>query len=234
MPATPVNTVFTNMEIKGFLFDVDGVLYDSMPQHAKSWAQAFGEEGIKVPAKHVYLCEGMPEVEAAKYLAAAVGARLARKILAKVVERKRDLYNGYKNPEFVPGAGELLAYLRKHKIRVCLVTGSHQLKTIKNIKKDFALKRSEIVTGKDVSRGKPHPEPFLKALKKIKLPPASVLAVENAPLGIESAKRAGLKCAVLKTGLIAKRDLKKCGADWVFKDCRELLQAIKSGDLLKA
>lgn len=215
------------MKIKGVLFDVDGVLYDSMPQHAKSWIAAFKEQGMTLPAKPVYVAEGMPEVTCVNFLAKAIRRKLTKQQQKDIVARKRGLYNTYANPKFIKGAQELLAELKKREIKVCLVTGSYQLKTIQNVQKNFHLTRRSLVTGGEVKHGKPHPEPFLIALKKLKLSPQEAIAVENAPLGITSAKRAGLKCVALKTGLISKRELKQSGADWAFSDCAALLKRLE-------
>ena len=68
-------------------------------------------------------------------------------------------------------------------------------------------------------------------LKKIKLPATEVVVIENAPLGIQSAKSAGLKVVALKTGLVSIRDLKKCKPDLVFKDCAEVLKNLSKGKL---
>lgn len=219
-------TKITHEKIKGFLFDVDGVLYDSMPQHAKSWAVAFKDLGLTLPAKPVYACEGMTEVQCVNFLASAIHTKLTRREQKEMVEKKREAYNDYANPKYIPGAIELLEFLRKRKIKRCLVTGSEQLKTIKNVQKDFHITRASLVTGGEVKHGKPHPEPYLLALKKLKLLPSEAIAVENAPLGITSAKRAGLTCVALKTGLLTARELKKYGADIVYKDCAELLSHI--------
>lgn len=220
---------FVCMNVQGFLFDVDGVLFDSMPQHARSWLAAFREKGVSVSAKDVYLCEGMPEVTAAVYLAGAVKATLSKREFEQVVARKRKLFNGYPKPRLIKGAKQLFIYLKKFGFKVCLVTGSHQFKTIRLIKENFGITRKGIVTGKDIARGKPHPEPYLAGLRKVQLSPRQVLVVENAPLGIQSAKSAAIKCVALRTGLLSTSDLKKHGADWVFRDCGELLVHLSKG-----
>ncbi len=108
------------------------------------------------------------------------------------------------------------------------MTGSNQTKTVHLIKHNFSVSKSQMVTGADVVHGKPDPQPYLMGLKKIKLPAEHVLVVENAPLGIESARRAGIKVVALKTGLITINELKKCGASWVFNDCAEVLKKINT------
>jgi beta-phosphoglucomutase len=76
-----------------------------------------------------------------------------------------------------------------------------------------------VVTGNDVRRGKPHPEPYLLALKKVQLRPEEAMVIENAPFGIRSAKSAGLVCIALETSL-PRRYLAK--ADFIFSSFREL------------
>ena len=78
---------------------------------------------------------------------------------------------------------------------------------------------SVIVTGDDVKRGKPHPEPYLKALKKLKLKAKDVVVIENAPFGIDSARRARLMCLALSTSL-PKTYLKD--ADFIFPSFKAL------------
>ncbi|MEK7623115.1 MAG: HAD family phosphatase [Patescibacteria group bacterium] len=214
------------MQTKGFLFDVDGVLYDSMPQHAKACVQAFSEYGLTVPERLIYLYEGMTEGEAIRTIGLDIHAELTEETLNKIVERKRLLFNEDARPPLIRGAKELVEHLQINHFEFCMVTGSYQQKTIAMIQEDFGMEREDIVTGKEITHGKPHPEPFLLGLKKLKLPVSEVIAIENAPLGIESAKSAGLKCVALKTGLLSEAELKKCKADWVFQDCAELLRQL--------
>ncbi len=60
------------------------------------------------------------------------------------------------------------------------------------------------VTGDEVKNGKPAPEPFLKALRKLKIEPWEAVVIENAPFGIQSAKKAGLFCIAIETSLPRK------------------------------
>ncbi|HLD69311.1 MAG TPA: HAD family phosphatase, partial [Candidatus Omnitrophota bacterium] len=78
---------------------------------------------------------------------------------------------------------------------------------------------SVVVTGTDVKNGKPHPEPFLKALKLLKIKSSEAVVIENAPLGIQSAKKAGLRCFALASSL-PKQFLHE--ADAVFSSIKEM------------
>ncbi len=213
---------------KGFLFDVDGVLYNSMPAHTRSWQVPFKELGLKLPAIGPYELEGVPEVKGVGQLAALTGKRLSKKEQMYIVERKRELYNKYKKPPFIAGARALVSYLKKRGYSICFVTGSFQTSTIQRLQKDFGMPRNLIITGADVKNGKPHPEPYLTALKKLGLKKSQAIVIENAPLGITSAVRAGVACIGLKTGLLSAATLKEHGAFLILKNCTELLAYFKN------
>ena len=76
-----------------------------------------------------------------------------------------------------------------------------------------------IVAGNEVKQGKPHPEPYLKSLQKLKIKASEAVVIENAPFGIRSAKQAGLKCLALETSL-PKQYLRE--ADMIFSSIKEL------------
>ena len=84
--------------------------------------------------------------------------------------------------------------------------------------------KEKMVTAFDVKNGKPHPEPYLMALKKSKLKPWEVIVVENAPLGVESATMAGLLTLAVNTGPLAPEVLSDSGACIVFTGMKELYE----------
>jgi HAD superfamily hydrolase (TIGR01509 family) len=210
--------------INAVLFDVDGVLYDSMPLHARAWVAAFQEQGKKITQVSVYEAEGMKDHKAAAFIAKFSKLKLPDPVINRLVERKKKLYEKYPDPKPIKGAKPLIKYLQKNNYKIGIVTGSNQKQTVDRLKKDFGIERKNIITGQDVTHGKPHPEPFLKALKKLKVTAKSALVVENAPLGIQSAKRAKIKCIALKTGPLKEGELLKAGAKLAVKDCAALLK----------
>ena len=84
--------------------------------------------------------------------------------------------------------------------------------------------KEKMVTAFDVKHGKPHPEPYLMALKKSGLKPWEVLVVENAPLGVESAASAGLFTIAVNTGPLDAAVLVNSGADIVLDDMENLYE----------
>jgi HAD superfamily hydrolase (TIGR01509 family) len=110
------------------------------------------------------------------------------------------------NPACVPGIVPLLHDLRGRGYRLALVTGSarsvvHESLAPTGVAQFFEV----IVAGDEVASGKPDPEPYRSAAARLGLPPAQCLAVENAPLGIRSAKAAGMGCIALETTLPAEQ-----------------------------
>ena len=79
-----------------------------------------------------------------------------------------------------------------------------------------------ILTGDEIERAKPDPEPYLTAARRIGLEPGECIVIENAPLGIEAAKAAGMQCIAVESTL--KRD-HLGSADYIFKDIGELIDS---------
>ena len=105
-----------------------------------------------------------------------------------------------------------------------MVTGSSQDKFLNALLEDFSgyVDKSRIITGQDVQHGKPHPEPYLMALKRSGLASHEVVVIENAPLGIQSAKGAGIFTIAVNTGILDDQVLWDSGADRVYKNMLEL------------
>ena len=79
-----------------------------------------------------------------------------------------------------------------------------------------------MVTAFDVKKGKPDPEPYLMALKKGNLNPNQAIVVENAPMGVRSAKAAGIFTIAVNTGILKDEELWKEGADLVYPSMKAL------------
>lgn len=211
--------------IKAVLFDVDGVLYNSMPKHTKAWQKAFELINFRLPGKEVYLHEGRRDSEFVEAVSKKYKLKyITKSIIEKLAGKKVKTFDGYPRSRLIPGAKIFLAQVKRSGKKVGLVTGSSQPKTMKRLKQDFGIKRSSVVTGREVGKGKPDPEPFFKAAKKLEVKPKECLVIENAPLGLISAKRAGMKAAAVNTGILTDMMLHKAGAQKVYKSYKSLLK----------
>jgi HAD superfamily hydrolase (TIGR01509 family) len=126
----------------------------------------------------------------------------------------------------MPFAHELLQKVKQQSLEIYLVTGSGQASLLDGLQQHFPgiFVKERMITAFDVQHGKPHPEPYLKALQKSGLSPAEVVVVENAPLGVESAKAAGLFVLAINTGPLNENVLWESGADVVLTGMEALYE----------
>ena len=124
----------------------------------------------------------------------------------------------------MPFAIELLKKIKAQNLEIFVVTGSGQPSLIDSLEENFPkiFQKQKMVTAFDVKHGKPNPEPYLMALKKSGLKPWEIMVVENAPLGIESAKAAGLFTIGVNTGPLNSNVLSEYGADIIFDGMKDL------------
>lgn len=219
-----MNTVTKKLPdgIKAALIDMDGVLYDSMPFHAKSWHQLFLGLGVTSSnPDEYYLYEGMKGSD-------TIGLILKRELNLDTTEqerneiysRKADIFKRCGEAPVLKGAPEMLEALRNHGFTTVLVTGSAQRNLLDNLERDYPgfFPRERMVTAFDVKNGKPHPEPYLKGLEKAGVKASEAIVIENAPLGVRAGKAAGLFTIAVTTGPIPASEFEKEGADLIFPD----------------
>ncbi len=212
---------------RAVLFDMDGVIADTMPLHYESWRRAFESLGVHVDRMDVYLREGMTTMQMGEDIAASKGRRFSQGELGSIVELKTRIFNelvsaGVRMYEGVP---ETLMMLRNNGMRLALVTGSRRVSAM-SVLKNLGIEGSfdAIVAAEDVRRGKPDPEPYLAAMRAVDVPALNCVVVENAPLGIRAARaaRAGYIIAIATT--LDEAYLKE--ADEVIPSFPELEQCI--------
>ncbi|MBN1656926.1 MAG: HAD-IA family hydrolase [Anaerolineae bacterium] len=208
---------------RAIVLDMDGVVLDSMPDHLVTWQETLAPLGIDLTAEHLYPLEGVPTEPTARrlteqFLGYAVPDQEARRLAGE----KRERFRARFKPRLVEGMASLLHDLGGRGYRLALVTGSARSVVEESLVPTGVADLFEvIVTGDEVERGKPDPEPYGIAARRLGVDPERCLAVENAPLGIESARAAGMMCVALETTLPAER-LAKAGAARVFADVWEL------------
>ena len=211
--------------IKAALVDMDGTLYDSMPLHAKAWHRLMGEIGITIPEEEFYLYEGMTgEATINKITMREWGRTLSKEECERLYARKARYFKEYAAPDVMRGAKRVINKLMKRGVTCVLVTGSGQNSLLNRLEDDFpgAFPPDRRVTSRDVKNGKPHPEPFLCGAALAGVRPEECIAIDNAPLGVESAHRAGTVAIGVCTGPMPMDVLKAAGAAKVFGSMDEL------------
>ncbi len=186
---------------KAIIFDMDGVLIDSMPYHFLSWYEALRPYGVRVSCFDVYSKEGEKWNRTLKDLFIQSGIRPTPKLLSEVFYKRQRIFKKFFKRYIFSGAEALLSYLSKCGYALGLVTGTPKNEVNTILPRKIISKFKVIVAGDQVKRGKPYPDPYLKAARIFGFKPQECLVVENAPLGIKSAKKAGMFCVAITTSL---------------------------------
>ena len=219
---------------KAVLFDMDGVIYDSMPNHAFSWHYAMQDYGLDMPMDGAYQYEGMRGVETIKVLAREQWHReLPDEEAAQMYAHKSELFaeRVKTHPAVImPGIRELMQQMKSDGLKLCVVTGSGQHTLLDKLLGDFdgLLTEELIVTAFDVTHGKPNPEPYLKGMGKCDVEPWEAIVVENAPIGVRAAVAARCFTIAVNTGPLPDSILAVEGADLIFPSMVSLSQRWKT------
>lgn len=217
--------------VKAILFDMDGVLYDSMPSHVNAWKETMAAFGIESDLEDFYLYEGRTGASTIDILFnRSLGRDATPEEIKNIYDQKARRFVELESPKSrpMPGALEVLKKVKSLGLMRVIVTGSGQLSLIDKLQNDFPgfFDKDLMVTAYDVTFGKPHPEPYQMGLNKAGIQAGEALVVENAPLGIESAKAAGIKTIAVNTGPLPDQVLLDAGADWIFPDMMSLADSI--------
>ncbi len=214
---------------KAFLFDMDGVLYNSMPRHAVCWVQAMAKYGLSMTEQEAYAYEGMRGVETIQLIARQQkGIELTEAEAQPIYDEKSRLFHEMGDAPLMEGAMELMELLKQRGMTLCIVTGSGQRPLIRRVLNDYRryVDEQHIVTAYDVAHGKPAPDPYLMGLQKAgNLMPHEAVVVENAPLGVEAGVAAGIFTIAVNSGNLPKESLRK--ADLLFDSMTDLYESWK-------
>jgi len=202
--------------MKAIIFDFDGVIVDSKQMHLNAYNQALKSLKIKIS-----------KTQFEKYFG-VLGSTMLKEIFLKnkikaspikYREIKNEIYTTMTNKiKLTKGIKNLLKSLSKYKL---CIASSTNIKGIKILVEKYNLNEyfKFIISNKSTIKHKPSAEPYLLAAKKIKEQPKDCVVIEDSPVGIKSAKRAGMKCiAVLTT--YKKKDL--LNADLIVKDLTQI------------
>ncbi len=209
-------------------FDLDGTLLDSMPYHAKAWIEAFSRYGLEFREEEIYLHEGAIELESAKSLFLKKGINPTPEFFEELFRLQKTIFKTKyaKKVKPFPEVPELLEELKKTDKKLALVTSSHTEIFEEVFPRSLKIFFSIIITGDQIEKRKPHPDPYLKALKALNAEKVASAVVENSPAGVLSAKNANLFCIGITTTLPEKH---LSLADLIVKNHRELKDILING-----
>lgn len=205
----------------GVIFDVDGVLVDSYRAHLQSWQMLAQEHSRQFTEPQFAATFGRTsrEIISADWPDLATSPQA----IEQLDDRKEELYRQIIAQDFpaMDGAVELIDQL--HAAGICLGVGSSgPPPNVELVLQNLARKPrfSGIVTGQDVTHGKPNPQVFLIAAQRMNLPPQACVVIEDAAAGIEAAHRAGMKCIALHSP--GRDGIKLVAADLIVTTLRQI------------
>src|SRR5580704_9104316 len=202
--------------IEGVVFDMDGVLIDSHPVHRIAWSKVLATVGKSVSE------EGLGFILAGRRREEILRHFLGDLPESKIAEygHQKDLFfeENFHDVRLIPGVRKFLQALETEGLGAGIATSASSARTwgtLRRLKLDQ--KFSVVVTGDDVDAGKPDPEVYRLAAQRMNLPPEKLLALEDAPCGVQAARSAGMRCVGVSTNGRAEL-LRQCGAEFVIAD----------------
>ncbi|MBE6274892.1 MAG: HAD family hydrolase [Bacteroides sp.] len=207
------------IRLKAVLFDMDGVLFNSMPYHAKAWNKTMSQFGFNLSEEEAYLHEGRTGAGTINIVSQRErGHDATEEEIQRIYQAKSEEFNRYPEAERMPGALEVLLKIKATGLTAMVVTGSGQRSLLDRLNHHFPniFQKELMVTAFDVKYGKPNPEPYLMALQKGDFLPHEAIVIENAPLGVEAGAAAGIFTIAVNTGPMPDHVLTDAGANLLF------------------
>jgi sugar-phosphatase len=194
------------------LFDLDGVLIDSTPAVQRVWTQWAIEHGFD-PDAVVAHAHGRPSLSTVKrFLPNADHEAENREVERREIEDLEGIV-------VLPGGLELLTSIPAHRWTIA-TSCTRRLAEVRLRAAGLPIPQF-MVTSTDVTRGKPDPEPFLKAAVKLGFLASDCVVCEDVPAGVLSGKAAGAQVVALRT-TFPSAELRGAGADFVVNSCADI------------
>lgn len=207
---------------KAVLFDFDGVLGRTMEDNYSAWKSSLADVGIPLAKEDYFLLEGISTRELARQMLEKHGKDTG---LAEAVAKKKD-QNYLNNNSFslYEGAAETVRKVKDSGYKTALVTAASHGRLTKTLPATLLGAFECVITADKIARGKPFPDPYLAAAAELSVRPEECAVIENAPVGIQAAKSAGMFCVAITSTLDAKHLAK---ADRIVGDISGIFGAIE-------
>ena len=208
------------MEIKAYIFDMDGTLVDNCGYHVIAWKEFSRKYGNELTEKQVLDWMG---AQGAFYVEQIMGRKLSKDETDRLCREKEAMYREIYRPEMPDGLREFLDRAHEAGIRMAVATGGptenvNFILDSLNLRNDFV----GVIDSTMYTRSKPAPDCFLAAAKLLGVAPSECRVYEDAVNGINAAKAAGMECHVV-TFTNPRKVLEAAGPDRIFDSYRELL-----------
>ena len=181
------------MEFKAAIFDLDGVIVDTVPLHFSAWQKMFAESGKDFSFDdYKQKVDGIRRVDGCR----AILTDANDEVIKEACDKKQGYYLEFLNRggiKVYQTTISLIKELKSKGIKIAVISSSKNCPAILD-KAGIAEFFQARVSGDDISKGKPDPQIFLMAAEKLGVEPSGSVVFEDATLGVEAAKRAGMRC----------------------------------------
>jgi HAD superfamily hydrolase (TIGR01509 family) len=178
---------------RGFIFDLDGTLVDTMPSHFVAWTEIARRHGFEFPEARFYSLGGVPTAKIAAMLIAEAGLKLDPVAIA--LEKEQMYYDSLAAAGGIRPIAAVIDIARRHRSDGPLAIASGSVRRLVTRTLD-ALRIADwfpvIVAAEDTARHKPEPDVFLEAARRMGVDPAACTVYEDTDIGLEAARRAGM------------------------------------------
>jgi beta-phosphoglucomutase len=183
--------------IRGFLFDLDGVIVDTAKYHFLAWKRLADELSIPFSENDNERLKGVSRMRSLEIILELGSLELSEQVKEELATKKNGWYVDYITKmtpeEILPGALAFIQQAKDHNIKVALGSASKNAMTILERLKITSY-FDAIISGNEVNVAKPDPEVFLKGAEALGLAPEECLVFEDAEAGVEAAINGHMKC----------------------------------------
>ena len=184
-------------KLEAVIWDMDGVIADTAPYHFKAWQEVFQKRGVNYSEEDFKRNFGKRNDAIIRNI---IGGSISSGEVDVIGVEKEEVFRREvaRNIIPLPGAMELIRLLKEHGVKMALAS-SAPIENIQLVTRGLGINNcfQVIVWGREVTEGKPSPQGFLLAAKRLEVEPENCVVIEDAIAGVIAAKRAGMKCLAI-------------------------------------
>ena len=189
--------MINNSRDKAIIWDMDGVIADTAPYHLNAWQEVFQKRGVNLTKEDFRRNFGQRNDTIIRN---TLGKETPQNEIDAIAREKEGNFRRMvrQNIKPLPGAIELIKLLKEHGVKMALAS-SAPIENIRLLTKGLGINNwfQSIISGRDVTEGKPSPQGFLLAALKLGVEPKNCIVIEDAIAGVTAAKRAGMRCLAI-------------------------------------
>src|SRR5689334_8067541 len=213
--------------MKALIFDLDGTLVDTVYAHVLAWQLAFAEAGIPIDGWRLHRRMGMSGGLFKRAVMRELGRTISMPRLKALDKRHGELFHRFlPRPRPLPGAVELLEFLRRTKIVHGIATSNQRPHINPSLRALRVTKDTVVVERGDVARAKPEPDLFLECQERLGVEVKDCYVIGDAVWDLLAARRAGMLSIGLLSGGYGADELQGAGAFRVYRDAAELQSSL--------